>query len=640
MIRDQNVGDARGIFMVVVSIKKLIINLIMVIGIVVSGMEPVMAATVTTPNKTYSLVKDYDVVICGAEPEGIAAAISASKNGLKTLIIEERDIPGGLYTAGMLAMLDMNYDGGSENLAIVNQGWFASFYNAVGHETAIDCKETEAYFSNILAKCGVDAYYNVTSIRPNVTDGSIVSIDFQWNGQSIHINTEYVIDAMLDAPIVRMGGADYWVGREDLGLKNYAASTLVFSVKGADWNKICRYLEEDEDYNSGSSKNSAWGYKKLINYKPVTSSSKYQLRGLNMARQLDGSIVINAFQIFNVNSLSEANKQSEYDKACLEVPYIVQYLRQNAVGFENAILDQIAEELYVREGVRIVGENTLTAEDCFTGRNFANKVAYGSYPMDLQSASRDFAGGNGLSFTSVYTLPMGIMIPTKLKNALVVGRSASYDSIAHSSARTVPVGMALGEAAGAMCKVAKKEKISFKEMNRTQLYYEQVQKTLISQGVTLNDPINVSNEEAKNWSYGAIQNLRQQGFLPKVYKGKKGYGCNELADYDSFGNIASLMVFHSNLPISTLGSMSKTLTLPITEDKLVKTLNQIMKVSYNQLVDFYKAGMISEKTYKAVSGAKAIYNSHAYSIMSDLVNYLRKQNPRPRSEELVHNDLR
>ncbi len=35
-------------------------------------------------------------------------------------------------------------------------------------------------------------------------------------------------------------------------------------------------------------------------------------------------------------------------------------------------------------------------------------------------------------------------MPLKIDNLLVVGRSASYDSLAHGSARVIPVGMVTG----------------------------------------------------------------------------------------------------------------------------------------------------------------------------------------------------
>ena len=43
----------------------------------------------------------FDLIVFGAEPEGIAAAVAASRVGLKTLLVEDKDGPGGfefIYT--------------------------------------------------------------------------------------------------------------------------------------------------------------------------------------------------------------------------------------------------------------------------------------------------------------------------------------------------------------------------------------------------------------------------------------------------------------------------------------------------------------------------------------------------------------
>ncbi len=48
--------------------------------------------------------KQYDVIICGGGVAGIAAAVSAAKNGLSTLLLEKSNILGGLGTLGLINM--------------------------------------------------------------------------------------------------------------------------------------------------------------------------------------------------------------------------------------------------------------------------------------------------------------------------------------------------------------------------------------------------------------------------------------------------------------------------------------------------------------------------------------------------------
>ena len=44
--------------------------------------------------------KKYDIALCGGGIAGCAAAIAAAKRGMKTVLIENSVIPGGLATSG------------------------------------------------------------------------------------------------------------------------------------------------------------------------------------------------------------------------------------------------------------------------------------------------------------------------------------------------------------------------------------------------------------------------------------------------------------------------------------------------------------------------------------------------------------
>lgn len=54
--------------------------------------------------ETPQIIENYDVIVIGTDPEGLAAAISAGRNGLKTLLVDgkNREILGGLITLGWL----------------------------------------------------------------------------------------------------------------------------------------------------------------------------------------------------------------------------------------------------------------------------------------------------------------------------------------------------------------------------------------------------------------------------------------------------------------------------------------------------------------------------------------------------------
>ena len=45
---------------------------------------------------------EYDVIVVGGGPAGSAAAISAARKGMKTLLIEKAQCLGGMWTSGFI----------------------------------------------------------------------------------------------------------------------------------------------------------------------------------------------------------------------------------------------------------------------------------------------------------------------------------------------------------------------------------------------------------------------------------------------------------------------------------------------------------------------------------------------------------
>ena len=109
-----------------------------------------------------------------------------------------------------------------------------------------------------------------------------------------------------------------------------------------------------------------------------------RLRGFNAARQDNGNVLINALIIFGVDAMSEDSKAEGIVRAQKELEYIVPYVQQNFVGFENAQLVGTASQLYVRESRHIIGEYQLTIDDVLENRDQWDKIAIVAYPADIQ----------------------------------------------------------------------------------------------------------------------------------------------------------------------------------------------------------------------------------------------------------------
>ena len=69
------------------------------------------------PAREIPLASDADVIVCGAGPAGVTAAITAARAGARVRLFEWRGCLGGIWTAGLLGyFLDFNKPGFAKEL--------------------------------------------------------------------------------------------------------------------------------------------------------------------------------------------------------------------------------------------------------------------------------------------------------------------------------------------------------------------------------------------------------------------------------------------------------------------------------------------------------------------------------------------
>jgi hypothetical protein len=217
---------------------------------------------------------------------------------------------------------------------------------------------------------------------------------------------------------------------------------------------------------------------------PSTNKERVRMRGLNIGRQNDDTILINALQIMGVDPLNPSEMKEAYEIGKKEIPHVVDYMKRNFKEFAQVELTDIAPELYVRESRHMVGEYRLKMTDVLDNRDFWDRIAFGSYNVDIQSTS--FSDRGSIMVNPIqYTVPFRSIVPQRIDGILVVGRSASFDSLPHGSARVIPVGMATGQAAGAAAKIAIDKKMTFRQISSSKDDIQHLQEMLNGQGMEI-----------------------------------------------------------------------------------------------------------------------------------------------------------
>ncbi|MFZ5945133.1 MAG: FAD-dependent oxidoreductase [Bacillota bacterium] len=454
----------------------------------------------------------FDVIVVGGEPEGVAAAVSASRNGLTVLLIEDDNALGGLMTLGKLNFIDMNH---GRDGTLLTQGIFKEFHDRVGG-TAFDVEEAKAVFKDMVDKQrSIVLKLNTKFAEPIIEGNKLVGVKVEEEGQVKEYYGKRLIDATVDADVAAASGVPYTFAGEDIGEKDRQMGvTLVFELTNVDWSKVVKYLKGDGNDHTGADSKSAWGYTdEGFSYEP--KDELMRLRGFNAARQDNGNVLINALVIFGVDVLDPASRQAGIDRAKKELAYILPYVREKFVGFEKAELVGTAEQLYVRESRHIIGEYQLTIDDVLENRDHWDRIAIGSYPVDVQPTVKQ-RWGTIIGNPDRYSIPFRSLVPLKVENLLVVGRSASYKSLAAGSARVIPIGMAEGDAAGVACAYSIKNNISFREMTRSEEAIKTVQDRLIAQGAYLK-PFEIKEPVVDHWAYEGVKAIRGLGLLDGGY---------------------------------------------------------------------------------------------------------------------------
>ena len=457
----------------------------------------------------------YHVIVTAGEPEGIAAALAAARNGMRVLLVEDDDALGGLMTLGMLNVLDQSF--GTDG-KLLTKGIFEEFYKALGDGFEIEGAK-DWFWEKCRAEPNMTVMLNTEIIAPVMDGNTIIGLEIKKKGDSVSqiVRSLAVIDATVDCDIAVAAGVPYTVGGDDYGAHGILQGiTLVFELAGVDWDTVVDHLLNNGIPGTGANSTTAWGY--IAEAKSYTPTSRnIRFRGPNIGRQKNGNILLNALILFGVNALNPDSYAEAIATGAREIPLLVDHMRENFVGFENATFVRHATQLYVRETRHIIGEYRLTITDVLENRDHWDRIGHGSYAVDIHATGPDNFG-NVIGQPNIYSIPFRCLVPLEIDQLLVTGRSASYDSLPHGSTRTLPVGMVTGEACGTAAAYSVSKGVTFRQMTHDTGAIQWLQDKLKSQGAYLieYDPPRMAVMD--HWAYSGVAVMRELGMTAGGYR--------------------------------------------------------------------------------------------------------------------------
>lgn len=405
---------------------------------------------------------NYDVIVAGSGPAGVAAAVTAGRNGMQTLLIESGGRVGGISTSGLMSHFTGSV-GNKIYWEILRRAAEKNFFNTRKLTTAIDPEMLTITYIEMLEEVGVDILLYTSVFDVLIKENKVSGVVCLNKSGFAAYNSKVLIDATGDGDAAFKSGAEFVTGRESDGRMQPA--TLMFKVAGVDMDRAVfpRSFETLVPTDRGELQVLA---KKILPH-PAGHVLLYQ-------STIPGIVTCNMTNAIDIDG-TKAEDMTRAELVCRkQIPAIISFLREYAPGYENCYAISSASLIGIRETRHFIGVKTLTEKDVAEAVQYDDYAVYDAhFNFDVHNMT-----GSGLDETGCqekftqtkgYTIPYGCLVPEKIDGLLLAGRNISGTHMAHSSYRAMPICAGMGEAAGAAASIAVKKKIEPRQVNPAEI---------------------------------------------------------------------------------------------------------------------------------------------------------------------------
>ena len=426
---------------------------------------------------------DFHVIVAGGGMAGVVAAIAASRNGARTLLTDRFNFLGGNATAGLLGnFLTFHNMKGEQITAGIAQevvdrcialggafkehrGHLPNAYGNAYSVTPIDAEVLKLVTQQLCLQAGVRLMLNTYTLGPVMEGSRIAGIRVANKSGEQTLRAKVVIDATGDADLVAKAGGPFQQGDDD----GRVMSISLFSrMGGVDLDQHLRYVKEHPDqFMLGEApcigktrEEIAAGLQHWMDYPLVTghydavkeAKAKGEMhpnreRIVFSITTIPGVVTINSTSMLGYDPTDAGQLTQVAIEGREQVFVVAGFFRKYVPGFQNSFVLDSASALGVRESRRIVGERTLTDDDCIAGRKSEEDIGRGAYCLDVHQASGKIEHKHVKDGES-YGIPYGCIVPQRVDGVLAIGRSLSSERFANGSARCQAPIMGVGQAAG------------------------------------------------------------------------------------------------------------------------------------------------------------------------------------------------
>ncbi len=424
--------------------------------------------TIIEDSREVEVKGEYDVLVIGGGPAGIAASIAASQTGARTLLAERYGFLGGMATAGMVGSFCGFFTTGREQKRIVGGiangllerlkergGLSEKGASRVDPRIASLRYDPEVFklvTEEFATRAGVDLLFHTFAVeivweqKGYRLAGVIVE---NKSGRSAFLG-KVIIDTTGDGDVAFRAGVPYEIGDER---GRPQALTTMFRMIHVD-------VENMRGLTLQAVKEKLGEAKKTFEY------GFERVDGIINAGLPQGIVSANIISVPNLVATDAADLTKAEIEGRRQVFEYVRAFRNVLPGFERAEVSSIATQVGIRETRRILGEYMLHEREILEGKKSDDAIALGAWPVELHDPETKIIRWEFLEKEDdYYTIPLGCLIPRGVENLLVAGRCISATHVAQASTRVIAQALAMGEAAGVLAAQSAESKTAPREVS-------------------------------------------------------------------------------------------------------------------------------------------------------------------------------